>query len=248
MALSRQKLWDAYSRGEEVRNELLESYLPLVKKVVGSLQVRLPDGMEEEDLIGYGVLGLLEAIKRFDSLRGTKFETYASSRIRGTILDELRRQGWVPRSVMEQVKQVQEAAEKLEQELQREVTCADIAGALNIPVKQVAEILEQVNFMSIIHLEELLTAEDSKLQVLDTVQSREPFPEQQVIEKDLKERLKEALVQLPERERLLLSLYYYEELTLKEIGEVMGISESRVSQIHSRALLRLRKILAGDDS
>ncbi len=247
MVHSHSKLWDAYFRGEPgIRNKLVESYLPLVRKVVARLKVGIPGDMEEQDLISLGVLGLIDALERFDGSRGVNFEAYAVRRIKGTIIDELRKSHWAPRAVVEKLNMLQNTAALLEQKYQREVTEREIARELGLSLTQVQEILDQVNYLSLTYLEELLM-EDSGLQVKDMVRDPSPTPEAAAEVNDLIARMTGALKLLPQRDRLLLTLYYYEELTLKEIGEIMGISESRVSQLHSRALLRLRSLLSEDE-
>lgn len=239
---------DPYVRGDEIRrNQLLEQHLPLVRLIVGRLRLRLPTGIDEEDLIGYGIIGLLDAVDKFDSSKGLKFETYAHSRIRGAIIDELRRISWVPRSTMDKLSRVQGVVKELEQQYQREVTVKEIADALNMDEQQVHEIINEVNYLSVSHLGELLMLEDRNIELIDTIRDSGPTPEQVLLADDTKKRLADNLGKLLEKEQTLLSLYYFEELTLREIGEVMGVSESRVSQLHSRALMRLRTLMIGDE-
>ncbi len=245
---SRGKSADPYVRGDEVtRNQLLEQHLPLVRIIVGRLKLRLPTGIDEEDLIGYGIIGLMDAVDKFDNSRGLKFETYAYSRVRGAIIDELRRLSWAPRSTMDKLSRVQGVVKELEQKYQREVTVKEIANALNMDENQVHEIINEVNYLSVSHLGELLLLEDRNIELIDTVRDTGLTPEQVLLADDTKKRLTDNLGKLLEKEQTLLSLYYFEELTLREIGEVMGVSESRVSQLHSRALMRLRILMIGDE-
>ncbi|GAW92940.1 sigma-70 family RNA polymerase sigma factor [Calderihabitans maritimus] len=219
---------------KEMREEMIIEYLPLVSHIVDHLRLKTPNFIEREDLISYGIFGLIDAVKRYDSRKGTKFETYARQRIKGAIIDELRQSSWLPRTVTERIKKVSEAYNQLEKE-RGEVDDREVAEFLGMEVAEVEKTLAQVNYLSLVSLEEIVTG------TIANEQSPDPQTVQE--EKEMKKLLAEAIERLPERDRLILSLYYYEELTLKEIGKLLKISESRVSQLHARALIRLRNIL-----
>ncbi|WP_366922975.1 FliA/WhiG family RNA polymerase sigma factor [Metallumcola ferriviriculae] len=240
------KLWDAYFQGEkDLRGKLIETYLPLVKKVVGRLQVAIPKIMDEQDLTGFGVLGLMDAMDKFDPSRGINFEAYAAHRIRGSIIDEIRKNYWVPRSVMEKIDKIQKTAAVLEQKLKREVSEEEVALELGMSAGEIYRITAQINYLSLTHLEEMLFDEGNQ-ELKDIIPDPASAPEQLIENKIQLEMLSEALRKLPEREKLVLSLYYYEELTLKEIGLVLEVSESRISQLHSRAISKLRSVIVED--
>ncbi|WP_227767210.1 FliA/WhiG family RNA polymerase sigma factor [Zhaonella formicivorans] len=222
-----------------------EDYLPLVKYIVGRLQVKLPPYLDSEDLLSYGIFGLLEAMAKYDPERGIKFETYATPRIRGAVLDAVRKASWAPRSTWEQVKEYNRVVQKLEQELGGEVPDVLIAKELGISQEELEQLLIEVNSVAVESLENfLLATEEGGLTLGDTViDEKSPNPESILEEQELKAALVQAIERLGEKDRLLLSLYYYEELTLKEIGKVLDVSESRVCQLHARALSRLREEL-----
>lgn len=223
--------------------EHIETYLPLVKRVAGRLSISLPAHVDEDDLVGYGVFGLLDAIQKFDPARGVKFETYASLRIRGAILDGLRAMDWVPHSARQRVRQVQDAFMELEAQLGRPASTDEVAQFLQMTVKDVEEVLKLGQMLMLTYFDELLSGEDgegnlSPLQNLTDQAASEAF---ESIELEERQRLlAEAIAKLPKKEQLVLALYYQEELTLKEIAKVMGLSESRISQLHSQAIARLR--------
>ncbi len=209
----------------------------------------LPAHVEEADLISYGLGGLINAIERFDLSREIKFETYAISRIRGSIIDELRSLDWVPRSVRARAREFERVNSKLEARLQRAPTDDEMATELGISVQEFQDSLLQISNSTIVALDELWNASDSsgdQVALLDTLPSNaSPDPQALVDEAELRERIAGAIRALPEREKLVVALYYYENLTLREIGEVLGVTESRVSQLHTKAVLRLRSKLAG---
>ncbi|MDI6812873.1 MAG: FliA/WhiG family RNA polymerase sigma factor [Desulfitobacteriaceae bacterium] len=223
--------------------EHIETYLPLVKRVAGRLSIALPPHVDEDDLVGYGVFGLMDAVEKFDPARGVKFETYASLRIRGAILDGLRTMDWVPHSARQRVRQVQDAFTALEGRLGRPANVEEVAAFLQMNVKDVEGILKQGQMLMLTSFDEMLSDEDgegnvSPLQNLTDNAATEAFDS---IEKEERKRLVAVAVEkLPEKEQLVLALYYQEELTLKEIAKVMSLSESRISQLHSQAILRLR--------
>lgn len=219
-----------------------EDYLSLVKYIVGRMQVKLPPFMDQEDLISSGILGLLDAIKRYDSARGIKFETFATPRIRGAVLDAVRKANWAPRSTYDQLKAYNKALQKLEQKHGREVSNEEIAAEMSVEPKEINRILMDANVLSVESLDNfLLGDEEGRLTLGDTIEdTTSVHPEKEFEEKEFKEALVKAIKNLNERDQLLLNLYYYEELTLKEIGQVLEVSESRVCQLHARALTRLR--------
>jgi len=209
----------------------------------------LPAHVEESDLISYGLGGLISAIERFDLSREIKFETYAITRIRGAIIDELRTLDWVPRSVRARAREIERANMKLEARFQRAPTDEEMATELEISADEFQEALVQISNSTIVALDELWTVSDAtgdQISLLDTLPDRSaPDPQQLVDQSELRDRIASAIAALPEREKLVVALYYYENLTLREIGEVLGVTESRVSQLHTKAVLRLKARLAG---
>jgi len=219
-----------------------ENYLPLVKYIVGRLQVKLPPFMDQEDLISSGILGLLDAIKKYDPSRGIKFETYATPRIRGAVLDAVRKANWAPRSTYDRLRAYNQTLQRLEQKYGREVTDQEVAAEMAVSPEEINRLLFDANALATESLENfLLASDDGNLTLGETIEDQTSAdPEQEFVEKEFKETLAKAIEHLNEKDRLLLNLYYYEGLTLKEIGQVLEISESRVCQLHARALTRLR--------
>ncbi len=226
------------------------AYSPLVKYVAGRMSSGLPAHVEEADLISYGLGGLISAIERFDLTREIKFETYAITRIRGAIIDELRTLDWVPRSVRARAREIERANQKLEARLQRAPSDEEMAGELEMSVSDFQDALLQISNSTIVALDELWNVSDStgdQVSLLDTLADRgAPDPQQLVDQSELRDRIADSIAALPEREKLVVALYYYENLTLREIGEVLGVTESRVSQLHTKAVLRLRSKLQGE--
>ena len=243
-----QKEWLSYKKDKdpEVRQKLLEEYLPLVRSVAGRMAMGFPRSVELSDLVSTGVIGLVEALSNYDPSRGVKFETYAVPRIRGAILDELRSLDWVPRSTRAKSREIERAMNKLENKLGRIPSNRELAKSLNISSKELFSALGDVSSTAILSLDELIYKEEDNRQV-PRVEMVEAISNENVLGNLEKEELKayiiSAISQLSEQERLVVALYYYEELTLKEIGEVMQISESRVSQIHTKAVLKLRGMI-----
>jgi RNA polymerase sigma factor for flagellar operon FliA len=239
-------LWRRYKEhgDDKARDELILAYSPLVKYVAGRMSTGLPAHIEEADLISYGLLGLIGALERYDPSRNIKFETYAISRIKGSIIDELRALDWVPRSVRSWARQVERAVTKLENELRRAPGDEEIAAELNLTVEEFQDILNQISCASIVALDEFWTMSGStsdKVSLMDTLEDRSaPDPARAFDIQAVKELLADAIRRLPEREKIVIGLYYYESLTLKEIGEVLGVTESRISQLHTKAILRLK--------
>jgi RNA polymerase sigma factor for flagellar operon FliA len=248
-AIELQDLWRRYksTSDERARERLVVAYSPLVKYVAGRMSSGLPSHVEEGDLISYGLGGLISAIERFDLTREIKFETYAITRIRGAIIDELRNLDWVPRSVRARARQIERVNMKLEARFQRAPTDEEMAGELEVTVDEFQESLLQISNSTIVALDELWNVQDAtgdQVSLLDTLPDRDaPDPEQLIDQSELRDRIADAIAALPEREKLVVALYYYENLTLREIGEVLGVTESRVSQLHTKAVLRLRSKL-----
>jgi RNA polymerase sigma factor FliA len=244
-----QALWLEYrrSRDQLLRDRLILTYAPLVKFVAGRVGASLPSHVDEQDLVSYGLLGLIDAIERFDIERDIKFETYAISRIRGAIIDELRALDWVPRSIRSRARDIERAIGELESKLGRAPNDEEIAGKLGITTGEFEDSLTDISRSSIAALDELWTVSPGGDQValIDTIEdTQEPSPEFALEATELKEAVAESIAALPEREKLVVTLYYYEELTLREIGEVLGVTESRVSQLHTKAILRLKARLS----
>jgi RNA polymerase sigma factor for flagellar operon FliA len=221
---------------------LLERYSPLVKRIAHHLLARLPASVQVDDLIQAGVIGLLEASRNYDAGKGASFETFAGIRIRGAMIDEVRRGDWAPRSVHRNGRRLQEAMARLEKRLGRDPSDMEVAVELAMSLEEYHNLAQDAVCTRLFSLEEL-AGEEGRPD--DFIAGREPSPEQSVHGDALRRQLAQAIGELPERERLVLSLYYGDELNLKEIGLVLGVSESRVSQIHSQAALRLRTKLGG---
>ena len=249
-----QALWREYARTKDqgIRDRLILTYAPLVKYVAGRLGSGLPAHVDENDLVSYGLLGLIGAIERFDPDRDIKFETYAIARIKGSIIDELRALDWVPRSVRSRARDIERAIADLERTLHRAPTDEEIAGKLGLTTDELDDSLSEIGRSSIAALDELWTISSSggdQVALIDTIEDTQgPEPQAALAQTELKEALGEAIARLPEREKLVVTLYYYEELTLREIGEVLGVTESRVSQLHTKAILRLKARLSGAPS
>jgi RNA polymerase sigma factor for flagellar operon FliA len=246
-AVELRDLWRRYKQDgdEKARERLVVAYSPLVKFIAGRMASGLPSHVEESDLISYGLLGLIGAIERFDTERDIKFETFAVARVKGAIIDELRSLDWVPRSVRARARDVEKAHRALEAELQRAPTDEEMATKLDVSVDEFQATLLEIANSSVLALDDLWTFADpeggSQVSILDTIQDPAAIdPESEAQASELKDRLAEAIEHLPERERLVIALYYYENLTLREIGEVLGVTESRVSQLHTKAVIGLR--------
>jgi RNA polymerase sigma factor for flagellar operon FliA len=243
-------IWLEYRRTNDkvLRDKLIVMYSPLVKYVAGRLGSGLPAHVDEGDLVSYGLLGLIGAIERFDLDRDIKFETYAIARIRGAIIDELRALDWVPRSVRSRAREIERAIAGLEAKLGRAPTDEEISAKVGITVEELEDSLTDIARSSIAALDELwsVSGEGDQISLLDTLEDPDSIrPAEALDETELREILGDAIARLPEREKLVITLYYYEELTLREIGEVLGVTESRISQLHTKAILRLKARLAG---
>ena len=235
------KLWESYSKNRtaSVKEQLIIEYAPLVKLVAGRLSMYLGYNVEYDDLVGYGIFGLIDAIDKFDYGKGIKFETYASLRIRGSILDQIRKMDWIPRSLRQKQKKIDAAMTKLETELGRTPTDEDIAREIGISEDELLNWQGQSNVSNIISLDEFIEASGEK--GVEPAKNN-PFehPEEVVEKAELKKLLAESLEKLTDKEKKVILLYYYEELTLKEISRVLNVSESRVSQLHTKALQKMK--------
>ena len=248
-----EQLWDSYvaKRDMEDRNRLVIHYSPLVKYVAGRVGSGLPHSVDQADLVSYGMFGLIDAIDKFDPARGNKFETYAITRIRGSIIDELRSIDWVPRSVRAKARAVEKTYAKLESELLRTPTDAEVAEAMGTSESDLQALFAQISFFGIVALEETLSVgpdRSDSVTLADTIPDSGVGPVAAFEEGETRRMLAGAINRLPEREKMVLALYYYESLTLSQIGEVLGITESRVCQIHTKAVLQLRSKLAEPQS
>ncbi len=230
------------------RNEIIVEYAPFIKFIAQKISSRLPPNIELDDLISCGVIGLMDAIDKYDPTRDNKFKTYAEFRIRGAILDELRAQDWVPRSIREKAKLVEKTYTKLERELGRPASDEEMCRELKIGQDEYFELINQAKSISLLNIDDSSTfgKGDKKLMlnILDNRFNNNPQGNVNIIK--IKERLKEGIKTLPEKHRLVLSLYYYEDLNLKEIGQVLEVTESRVSQLHTQAIFKLRGKMRGD--
>src|ERR671935_632112 len=230
-AADMQSLWREYRRtgDQALRDRLIVTYAPLVKYVAGRVGSGLPAHVDEGDLVQYGLLGLISAIERFDPGRDIKFETYAIARIKGSIIDELRAMDWVPRSVRSRAREIERAIAELERKLHRAPTDEEIATQVGLTEDELNDSLTEISRSSIAALDELWTISSSggdQIALIDTIEDTQgPEPQAELAQTELKEALGEAIARLPEREKLVVTLYYYEELTLREIGEVLGVTE-----------------------
>jgi len=243
------RLWTDYkSTGDRgIRDQLIVLYSPLVKFVAGRVAVGLPQHVEQADLVSYGVIGLIDAIERYDPVRQVKFETYAIPRIKGAIIDELRAIDWVPRSVRSKARALEQAHQALEAQLLRAPTDAELAEELGVTEDELAETLRQMSLVGVAALDEVFMVGGDRTErttLGDTIPDSTAGPVAVFEDKEAKEILAKAISQLGEREKTVLSLYYYEGLTLAEIGEILGVTESRVCQIHTKAVLQLRTRLS----
>ncbi|MFP4636337.1 MAG: RNA polymerase sigma factor WhiG [Nitriliruptoraceae bacterium] len=237
-------LWKRYTatRDPQLREQLILHYAPLVKYVAGRVAVGMPASVEHADLVSYGIFGLMDAIEKFDPAKGFKFETYAVTRIRGAIIDELRSVDWVPRSVRARARQLEGALQRLESELHRSPTEEELAAELDWTVEELQETLTRVSMTSVAALDEVLDSGDGdRIALVDTLQDlAAEQPEDSVDSEDVRHLLRTTLGRLSEREQTVLGLYYYEGMTLAQIGDVLGVTESRICQIHTKALMSLR--------
>jgi RNA polymerase sigma factor for flagellar operon FliA len=249
-----QRLWTEFKeRAEPVaRERLILHYAPLVKYVVGRLAAGLPHTVERADLVSYGMFGLMDALDKFDRTREVKFETYAIPRIKGAIIDELRAMDWVPRSIRFKAREVEKAYSGLESKLHRAPSDEEVAGHLGISLSELHEVVNQISFVSVMALDEMVSSGDErgeKRSLLDTLaDAASADPSAELEGQEMRGMLAAAINSLTEREKIVVTLYYFEGLTLAEIGEILGVTESRVCQIHTKAVgqLRLNLVDEGD--
>ncbi|MEM9467650.1 MAG: RNA polymerase sigma factor WhiG [Actinomycetota bacterium] len=246
-----EQLWADYkaNRNQETRDKLIVQYSPLVKYVAGRVGVGLPRNVEQADLTSFGVFGLIDAIEKFDPERGYKFETYAIARIKGAILDELRSIDWVPRSVRSKARNLEKAMAKLESENHRAPTDKEVAEEMGVTEAQLQTTLSQISFVGVAALDEMLSGGERGESVTlgDTVADTKDGPMGVYEVEEMLQILAESINRMPEREKIVLTLYYYEGLTLAEIGRVLGVTESRVCQIHTKAVLQLRSRISATE-
>ncbi|AGB40653.1 RNA polymerase sigma factor, FliA/WhiG family [Halobacteroides halobius DSM 5150] len=241
--LSEDKLWKKYKQNDSqaAKEELILRYIPLIKHIVGKIMVTIPDEYTFDDLVNYGVLGLIDAMKRFDYQRGIKFSTYALPRIKGAIYDELRRLDWVPTSIRRQAKEFAEVLGRLENKLGRSPTDEELKEELNLTNNEYNKLLARINISDNISLDKVITQQKNGLKIKDIIKSvSQEEPDQIFSYNETKRILGEAIDKLPDKEKLVISLYYHDDLTLQEIGEVMELTTARISQLHTKAIFRLR--------
>ena len=243
--IDKDKLWSDYSNQKtpELREKLIIEYSGLVKVVAGKLSIYLGNNVEFDDMVGYGVFGLIDAIDKFDYGKGIKFETYASLRIRGEILDQIRRMDWIPRTVRQKQKALDAAYRKIEERTGKLATDEELAEELGISMDELMDMQNDTKVTNIISLDEYMEQGDSKVEPADTKEYLQP---DKVVEKEeVKKALMEVLATLTDKEKKVIMLYYYEDMTLREIALVMEVSESRVSQLHSKALNKMKQKIGG---
>ncbi|MGV8146373.1 MAG: FliA/WhiG family RNA polymerase sigma factor [Alkaliphilus sp.] len=231
-------LWQNFKNKSDknAKNALIEKHIELVKIIAGRMYSSYGSNVDYDDLVGYGIFGLIDAIEKFDITKNIKFETYAQIRIRGAVVDQLRNLDWVPRSVRQKAKLVENVCNKLENKLGRNAFDYEIANEIGITVKEFQNLLLQTSNLNIISLEEkLLDGNNGRF-----VSTESSLPENVLCNKEIVEILESSIEELPEREKLIIGFYYYDELTYKEIGKILGVSESRISQLHSKAISRLK--------
>jgi RNA polymerase sigma factor FliA len=239
------ELWERYrkSRDPKIRDRFIEQYSPLVKYVAGKVAIGMPQNVEFDDLVGFGVFGLFDAIEKFDPEKHVKFKTYAVTRIRGAIYDELRSIDWVPRSVRQKAREVEDAIHRIEASLGRAASDKEIADELGMSVPDFQRTMLKVSGTSILSLNDVWYTgdENDSVAIVDGIESPQSMNPDIIIEKEeIRRVIVQAISELPEKEKKVLVLYYYEDLTLKEIGKVLDVTESRISQLHTKAIMRLR--------
>ncbi len=237
----RMKLWDDYAKTKspEIREKIILEYAPLVKLVAGRLSMYLGHNVEYDDLVGYGVFGLIDAIDKYDNMKAVKFETYASLRIRGAILDQIRKMDWIPRTIRQKQKKIDAAMKEIESTKGRAATDEEIALSLGISEDEYNTWQSQMKITGVVSLNEFMDS-GSEIPIDQSNQRRFDSPEEVVEKSELKKVLADALELLTEKEKKVILLYYYEDLTLKEISNVLEVSESRISQLHTKALQKLK--------
>lgn len=231
-------------RNVDGKEQIIQEYIPLVKYIASRVMFGKNKYMEYEDLVSYGMIGLMDALSKFDSTKGMKFSSYASIRIKGAMIDELRKNRPISKGAMDKLNGYNKAIDELQMELLREPTVKEIANHLNISLNEVAEIENYINYISMVSLENVIFSDDEDVNLMGVIEDKNsPSPDSYLEEKEQLEVLTQAIELLKEKDRLILNLYYYEGLTLKEIGIVLSVSESRVSQLHSRAIRNLRECM-----
>lgn len=239
------KYWDRWIQSHDVEaaNCLLEIYMPLVNYHVQRIGAGLPRNIDRGELQSYGLLGLYDALEKFDRKRDLKFDTYASFRIRGAILDGLRKEDWMPRSMREKSKRIEKAAEKIEQEQMRSATIDEVATACKLSTEEVSQILSESLLSNLLSLDDSASSMSNEFPAATIEDVRAVLPEKKLVDQENRAQLAKEIDKLSEKERLVVSLFYFDELTLTEIGQVLSLSTSRISQIHSKALFKLRQYL-----
>jgi RNA polymerase sigma factor for flagellar operon FliA len=240
-----EELWQEYKQAHDpkIRDAFIQQYAPLVKYVAGKVAMGMPHTIEFDDLVGFGVFGLIDAIEKFDPNKHVKFKTYAVTRIRGAIYDELRSIDWVPRSVRQKSREIEDAVHRLESSLGRAATDDEICKELGLTSAEFQKTMMKVSSTSMLSLNDVwYTGDDNdKVSIVDAIESPQSLNPDAIVEKDeIKRVITQAIQELPEKEKKVLVLYYYEDLTLKEIGKVLEVTESRISQLHTKAIMRLR--------
>ncbi len=227
-------------RGTLDRDSVIERYGKMVRRVAVQMAARLPSSIELDDLIQAGLIGLVDAVSRFDAAMGVQFDTFAMQRVRGAMLDELRNADWMPRSVRKSQRSIEQAIHAVEQRLGRPAQEREIADELQVPLEEYQRLLSSAKGSQLLYFEDSASEDDDESRIEQMLPDDSPTPDRRLEDARFRESLVAAIDGLPEREKLLMNLYYVEELTLKEIGEVLGVTESRVSQLHSQAVARLR--------
>jgi RNA polymerase sigma factor for flagellar operon FliA len=243
-----EELWQDYrkTRDPKIREAFIKQYAPLVKYVAGKVAVGMPNNVEFDDLVGFGVFGLIDAIEKFDPEKNVKFKTYAVTRIRGAIFDELRLIDWVPRSVRQKTREIETTISSLEAQLGRTASDQEIANAMGMDESEYMKVIQKISGTSIISLNDLWYSgdENDKVSIGDSIESPSSLnPDVVVVNEEIRRVIVDAINELPDKEKKILVLYYYEDLTLKDIGRVLQVTESRVSQLHTKAVLHLRSKL-----
>ena len=240
-----EELWKTYRKTKDpsIRNRLIKQYLPLVKYVAGKLAVGMPQNVEFDDLVSYGVIGLFDAIDKYDPGKHVKFKTYAVTRVRGAIFDQLRQLDWVPRSIRQKTRELEDTVRRLEAQLGRAATDQEIARELGVTEKEFEKLILKISGTTVLSLNDVWYSgdENDRMSIGDSIESPQSRNPDAIVEKqEVKRVIVEAINELPDKEKKVLVLYYYEDLTLKEIGAVLGVTELRISQLHTKAIMRLR--------
>ena len=246
--LSEDELWKRYRKSPDprIRDYFVRQYAPLVKYVAGKVATGMPHNVDFDDLVGYGVFGLFDAIGKFDPTKHVKFKTYAVTRIRGAIFDELRSIDWVPRSVRQKAREVEDTVRQLESSLGRSASDKEIADSMGMSLDEFQQTMVKISGTAVLSLNDVWYTgdENDRVSIAESIESPASLNPETIVEKDeIKRVIVDAIKELPDKEKKVLVLYYYEDLTLKEIGQVLEVTESRISQLHTKAILRLRSRL-----